>query len=76
MELRRAVSVHDPASVFANIRLQGPFEVKMEEVEYLDSIGEGSKAMIYRAKFRNILCAAKKLKNGTRTDSQVEISNP
>ena len=63
-------TVHNPAAAFANVR-QGSFEVKPEEIEYFEKIGEGAMAVIYRAKMRNLTCAAKKLKNSTRTDSQV-----
>mmetsp|Transcript_16793 Transcript_16793/g.35505 ORF Transcript_16793/g.35505 Transcript_16793/m.35505 type:complete len:309 (-) Transcript_16793:338-1264(-) len=62
-------TVHNPAAAFANVR-QGSFEVKPEEIEYFEKIGEGAMAVIYRAKMRNLTCAAKKLKNSTRTDSQ------
>ena len=63
-------TVHNPAAAFANVR-QGPFEVKPEEIEYIKQVGEGAMAVIYLAKMRNQTCAAKKLKNATRTDSQV-----
>lgn len=63
-------TVHNPAAAFANVR-QGSFEVKPEEIEYFEKVGEGAMAVIYRAKMRNLTCAAKKLKSSTRTDSQV-----
>ncbi len=68
--LKRETTVHNPAAAFANVR-QGSYEVKPEEIEYFEKIGEGAMAVIYRAKMRNLTCAAKQLKNSTRTDSQV-----
>ncbi len=73
MALQRTATIHNPACAFAHIK-DGCFEVKQEDVEYFERIGEGKMAVLYRAKFRNLPCAAKKLKNATKTDSQVEIT--
>jgi hypothetical protein len=60
----------EPAAAFANV-IGGSFEVKPEEIEIYEKIGEGAMAVIYRAKMRNLTCVAKKLKNSTQTNSQV-----
>mmetsp|Transcript_23475 Transcript_23475/g.63365 ORF Transcript_23475/g.63365 Transcript_23475/m.63365 type:complete len:309 (+) Transcript_23475:151-1077(+) len=62
-------TVHNPAAAFANVRA-GSFEVKPEEIQYFDKIGEGAMAEIYRARMRNLDCAAKKLKHTAGVQSQ------
>ena len=64
-------TVHNPTAAFANVR-QGSFEVKPEEIEYFEKVSEGAMAVIYRARMRNLNCAAKKLKTGAGTHTQVQ----
>ena len=48
----------------------GNFVVSSHEIQYLDVVGEGAMAVVYKAKWREKTCAAKKLKLGTSAETQ------
>ena len=64
-------TVHNPAAAFANVR-EGRFEIMKEDFQLHDKIGEGAMAMIWKATMRGQMCAAKRLKQGTSPEFQVD----
>ena len=67
-------TVHDPQRAFQNV-IQSKCDIKSSEIELFEKIGEGAMAVIYRAKMKDKIVAAKKLKSSTKKDSQVRADS-
>lgn len=69
LSFRYCSSVRDMGDVRKSIEI-GNFVLYSHELQYQTVIGEGAMAVVYKAKFRDKICAAKKLKCSTTTQSQ------